>query len=1010
MPQPIQLIGHLSEFLESDPAAAGFHHGEWAASVVDPQITAAAIVSMGAAEAEEMTLRLLGDQVDNVKGHGRQYHGANAQSRRVFAYFEMCQEGGWWCSGLDPQHDFRCSMEWGCFKPDSPRATYSEDGKHKPIKYEHPVGVPTRTFWLPTPAHIAARIARRQGLTPPPDVTADDAGIDGALWRWLRRERTMECWMTEGAKKAGSLLTAGAPCIGLPGIWSGAPCPSDMKGFDGRNHGRPELHPDLQGPWIKGRAFRILFDHSDKPKGNEDTLKAAARQARQLMKHGAARVAYGLCPGPEKGVDDWLAAGKTLDELVKAVDWKVLAKEGPEAEEGAWRIAPLRPADVTVPAGQFLGASVAIPSPDQARLVAIAAPMGAGKTQLIRSHLADGLSAGTTKVLGISHRRSLAEAFAQQLGLPTGQAAAPCSPLRNLGICLCIDSLCPQSGAQIDPEEFRGKIVCLDEVVGIIHHALLADTTVRGRRVSVLQTLAAILRVAGQVIISDALLTPEVLELIENIMGCRAHLIVSEHRPAAGRSAYVINEQKAWLAELMQQVRAGRKVFVATTAQQVDSSYAAVNIAQLIREVQPDWKVLLIDSETTSEGGDAAAFSSDPTGVAALYDAIVASPSITSGVSVETIADARPFDALFLRSGGTLPPEDVVQIVGRVRGDCPRFLCLPRIPRGAALRMGSGSMDPDEVLTQLDRHEKILMRQLNEAGCSISAGETGHWLPYWCLLASHRNRQRHNYRGAILAMLQREGYAICRTLPSALGDADAARLDAISVEALEAEDAAIIAAPALTHGEAEKIRGKRRRSREENIALRRHRVDQEWCLAGEAPSPDVMRAHRAREARALRRRLFIERRELVAVHDRQMATAASAGQMPWDLCRDSIGPVVAAADAIGLSTLISRAGDCSQPWMAPDDPALIRIHSTVTMFADGLTQVLGLRPCKTATGTVRALLAHFGCRLEVERVQVDGQKSRRYRVMPSDLPEGISWQQLADGWAEQVHEGMAAAS
>jgi len=430
----LPLIGSGWDATASPDQTAAHHLAEWVTgSAVHPALAAANVQTLQGADVLQA---LAGDRLEQLKGEARQY--VTGSTRRLLEPLEVVAAGGgWWCSGLDPLADW-APMDWGCFKPDRPRLGEPKGfGPPKPLKYENPRKVRARSIWLRVPAVVAQLVAVRFRLPLPPEVAADVDGSAGAFWRWLARTPALPLLLTEGAKKAGALLSAGVPAVALPGIWNGAP-----KGPDGR----PALLADLAGVPLAGRPCVVLFDHSDSERGRRDVAAASRRLGRLLAKAGAASVLVGACPGTRgKGADDHLANGGSWEQLAAA-----LAPLSP-----APVLPRLRAADRIAPAGRWLGEACPIPSPAEARLVALAAPMGAGKTEAIAAALAPLLAAGVRVVL-IAHRRSLGAALAERVGLPWAEDAAPGSDLRQQGVALCIDSLCPASGLQINPADWRG--------------------------------------------------------------------------------------------------------------------------------------------------------------------------------------------------------------------------------------------------------------------------------------------------------------------------------------------------------------------------------------------------------------------------------------------------------------------------------------------------------------------------------------------------------------------------
>ncbi len=85
---------------------------------------------------------------------------AGRLARKWVDRYAHCETGGWWASGLDPLNDWQ-PMQWGCFKPDSPKEDYQKPGKF--VKYEHPAKVETRAFYLRVSFSQSWRIAKGQG-------------------------------------------------------------------------------------------------------------------------------------------------------------------------------------------------------------------------------------------------------------------------------------------------------------------------------------------------------------------------------------------------------------------------------------------------------------------------------------------------------------------------------------------------------------------------------------------------------------------------------------------------------------------------------------------------------------------------------------------------------------------------------------------------------------------------------------------------------------------------------
>jgi len=213
--------------------------------------------------------------------------------------------GGWWCNsganalsfsnletGSQPQEKI-----WGCYKPNEPRSNPDKPGKL--IKYEHPPKVDLGIFLLHVPDEIAQRIYEKAGVEP----TSDDRmrGFWYCTWKY-----NLPITITEGAKKAASLLSQGHPAIGLPGIYAGYRS-KDEQGNPIKAH----LHEELTVFATLGRDITFCFDYETRPETKRNIEIAISRTGSLLQQQGA-KVNVVSLPGPEKGVDDLIVARSPL--------------------------------------------------------------------------------------------------------------------------------------------------------------------------------------------------------------------------------------------------------------------------------------------------------------------------------------------------------------------------------------------------------------------------------------------------------------------------------------------------------------------------------------------------------------------------------------------------------------------------------------------------------------------------------------------------------------------------
>lgn len=175
---------------------------------------------------------------------------------------------------LIPLHGVDGSLLPPQYKPDYPR---KDAKRERPIKYENSLGSSIRLDIPP----------RCQGQLGDPIIPI---------------------WFTEGGKKADALATQGACAVNLSSVW----------GFKGRNAlGGVTILADFDYIALAEREAYICYDsdYADNP-----WVRLAAERLEELLnrKRAKVRLIY-LPPGPQGekvGVDDFITAGHTLDDLL----------------------------------------------------------------------------------------------------------------------------------------------------------------------------------------------------------------------------------------------------------------------------------------------------------------------------------------------------------------------------------------------------------------------------------------------------------------------------------------------------------------------------------------------------------------------------------------------------------------------------------------------------------------------------------------------------------------------
>jgi putative DNA primase/helicase len=216
-----------------------------------------------------------------------------------------------------------------CVKPNSPRKVKDENGKEKTIKYESPRGAGNQQIFIPClSVRAGLEIATKMGEEVEKEyrqrielLSPDKEDPD--FWDWYLEHEGFII-ITEGAKKACSLVSNGYPAIGLNGIWGWGTNDRDMFGNiekDDRGKSLKTIHPDLE-PFLDGREIVLALDRETTPDKVKMVEMAKVAFVRALDGEGivVADLKWRNAKGSTKGIDDYIAA-----KGVKALD-KIYAK------------------------------------------------------------------------------------------------------------------------------------------------------------------------------------------------------------------------------------------------------------------------------------------------------------------------------------------------------------------------------------------------------------------------------------------------------------------------------------------------------------------------------------------------------------------------------------------------------------------------------------------------------------------------------------------------------------
>lgn len=290
----------------------------------------------------------------------------------------------------------------------------------------------------------------------------------------------------------------------------------------------------------------------------------------------------------------------------------------------------------------------------------IFAPMGSGKTQRVIKPF----SLQDDRVFAaIAHRRSLISELAKQLNVENYEETKALDVSEKVAVCL-------PSAMSNRFKEFTERVqnVAIDEISQNIRFTSSKECRAGGvDQEGVYLGLKSLVNQSDIVVAADASIDQITIDFMESARPDEAFTIVEQVPQYKTRYCYIHDEDQL-LSRVQAELSTGGKVWFA-----VESVSKAEAIQTLFSE---NHNVLLITSKN-STSKKVKDFLKDVNGESCKYDMVIASPAISSGVSVEH--NIPHFTMIAgIASGAAICFSDFAQMLGRVRYVPHYHVCLKK--------------------------------------------------------------------------------------------------------------------------------------------------------------------------------------------------------------------------------------------------------------------------------------------------------------------------------------------
>lgn len=600
---------------------------------------------------------------------------------------------------------------------------YQNQGK-RTGRYMAPKGIGDKPYRPNIPRETINAIAAKYDLDPPEN---------GLFWDWFIEHKEIPLLIAEGGKKALAAISQGKIALSLFGCNCGV-------------HDAV-VKPELM-PYVEGRSVTIAFDRDEKPETRYKVFKATKRLGTAITRTANGKVAIAVWDGTQgKGIDDLIANDPAL--------FHTAIETAQNFED--WKLGRIK--DLTGLINQTVNQKyLDVTTPNNTQLICLKSPKGTGKTEWLAKQIGELINKGD-RVIVLSHREQLVKELAGRFGLPYRTEIKLANEGSQLGYALCIDSLHPKANPSFNPDEWEGCSVVIDECEQVFWH-LLNSSTCQRNRTAILDSFKKLVNNSvehgGKIYLADADLSKISINYVQSLLETPVNswVVLNEYCQEKKRIGNVYDSPESLMSDLRESVKNGDRVIVHTGAQKVSSQWGTINIESLLKREFPDKKILRIDAETVADPSHPAyGCIGNLNAVLPLYDVVIASPTIETGVSI----DIDHFDRVFCFGTGTQTVEAVCQTLARVRADIPRHIW---IKERSSQRIGNGSSDPYSLKDSQIKNFKLNLQLLAIADLVEDANPEN--LNTWVNFAAIHNHGFKNYRAAIYERLTNESYSLIK--------------------------------------------------------------------------------------------------------------------------------------------------------------------------------------------------------------------------------------------------------
>lgn len=680
------------------------------------------------------------------------------------------------------------------------------------IKYETPSGSGTPFIYLNIPMRILEEIATQYQIMLPDGYKTWNVGDK---WQWIKNHPEIPIFITEGIKKAASLISHGKIAIASFSITT-----HSEKAKEGQSSWLTNLKPELL--WLlekkSGRQIFVVFDAADVKESSRQAVKRETKKiAKKLKKYGTIKVITWHDESC-KGIDDFIAKHgiKGLNHIIEsAVDYKKIWQK--EIANYGRQISP----NIKIKQKQLSAELINKARLDGVKLLLIKSHQNTGKSysyaqsleqyediknsqnityqigekvkirvsnELFNSQIigynpyekspyicqfgnrfinrkADQIISNSHQkslpekliTYGLTHRQSLAWNLADRFHLDC--YLDNIIPIQSNGIMVTADS------SLMIPEYKQFTDMVIDEGEQVAWHTLASLTDIRKHRIS---KIGRIIHHGKQIIINNGMITimdadfsdlgVKFYQMLFHIKDEDTLVVENTYKPFEGlRDCFIYSNVESLRDSIIESIRKGERIIIHTSGQKESSTHGTINIEKQIIQLFPEQesKIYRIDKESLGDSNHHSyQVLSD---LKRLQEAqiIIASSSINTGVSLEESIVGK-IDQVFGIFYGNYPLTDFEQAIERYRGHCDRHIY---IKNASSERINIGSYKYSDLLQNITGQTNNIHKLLQD---DFSCDLAFDLVKFYSKFAARINNDYMHLKDNFISHLEDKGYTICQ--------------------------------------------------------------------------------------------------------------------------------------------------------------------------------------------------------------------------------------------------------